>query len=92
MRRRCWKRGIPARKAALAVAETLAGLNNPAGRLPITFYASLDQLPPFEDYSMQNRTYRYFTGKPLYGFGYGLSYSRFEYSNLKLSQPQLQGG
>jgi beta-glucosidase len=75
-----------------AIAETLAGMNNPSGRLPVTFYASLDQLPPFEDYSMQNRTYRYFQGKPLYGFGYGLSYSTFEYSNLKLSPPQLKAG
>ena len=68
----------------VAIAETLAGDNNPAGRLPLTFYESLDQLPPFVDYSMANRTYRYFQGKPLYGFGYGLSYSKFEYSNLKL--------
>ena len=75
-----------------AIAETLAGVNNPAGRLPVTFYASVDQLPPFEDYSMQNRTYRYFQGKPLYGFGYGLSYSTFEYTNLKLSPPQLKAG
>ena len=75
-----------------AIAETLAGINNPSGRLSVTFYASLDQLPPFEDYSMQNRTYRYFPGKPLYGFGYGLSYSTFAYSNLKLSEPQLKAG
>jgi beta-glucosidase len=75
-----------------AIAETLAGANNPGGRLPVTFYASLDQLPPFEDYSMQNRTYRYFQGKPLYGFGYGLSYSKFAYSNLGLSAPELKAG
>ena len=75
-----------------AIAETLAGVNNPSGRLPITFYASVDQLPPFEDYSMQNRTYRYFPGKPLYGFGYGLSYSTFAYSNLRLSPPNLKAG
>ena len=65
-----------------AIANTLAGDNNPAGRLPVTFYASTDQLPPFDDYSMQGRTYRFFTGKPLYPFGYGLSYSAFEYSKL----------
>jgi len=59
--------------ALLVVAEILAGATNPGGRLPVTFYASLDQLPPFDDYSMRNRTYRYFPGKPLYGFGYGLS-------------------
>jgi beta-glucosidase len=82
----------PGEEGGTAIAETLAGVNNPGGRLPVTFYASLDQLPPFEDYSMQNRTYRYFQGKPLYGFGYGLSYSRFEYTNLKLSARQLQAG
>ncbi|MGA2982741.1 MAG: glycoside hydrolase family 3 C-terminal domain-containing protein [Terriglobia bacterium] len=82
----------PGEEGGTAIAETLAGANNPGGRLPITFYASLDQLPPFADYSMQNRTYRYFQGKPLYGFGYGLSYSTFEYSNLKLSSAQLKAG
>jgi beta-glucosidase len=75
-----------------AVAETLAGLNNPAGRLPVTFYKSVDQLPAFEDYSMKNRTYRYFQGQPLYPFGYGLSYAKFEYSNLKLSSATLKAG
>jgi beta-glucosidase len=75
-----------------AIAETLAGVNNPAGRLPITFYKGVEQLPPFEDYSMKNRTYRYFEGQPLYTFGHGLTYSRFEYSNLKLSSAQLDAG
>jgi len=84
-----WYPGV---EGGTAIAETLSGANNPAGRLPITFYASLDQLPPFEDYSMQNRTYRYFQGRPLYGFGFGLSYSRFEYSNLKLSSAELKAG
>jgi beta-glucosidase len=82
----------PGEEGGAAIAETLMGANNPAGRLPVTFYASLDQLPAFEDYSMRNRTYRYFQGKPLYGFGYGLSYSTFEYSNLKLSSAQLKAG
>jgi beta-glucosidase len=82
----------PGEEGGTAIAETLAGANNPGGRLPVTFYASLDQVPPFEDYSMRNRTYRYFEGKPLYGFGYGLSYSTFEYNNLKLSSPQLNAG
>ena len=82
----------PGEAGGRAIAQTLAGANNPAGRLPVTFYASLSQLPPFEDYSMRNRTYRYFTGQPLYGFGYGLSYSRFAYSNLKLSSDSLQAG
>jgi beta-glucosidase len=67
-----------------AIAETLAGVNNPAGRLPVTFYRNAGQLPPFEDYAMKGRTYRYFTGDPLYGFGFGLSYSRFAYSRLKV--------
>lgn len=75
-----------------AIAQTLAGENNPAGRLPVTFYKGTEQLPDFEDYSMKNRTYRYFTGEPLYPFGYGLSYSTFEYSGIKLSNPQLQAG
>jgi beta-glucosidase len=75
-----------------AIAETLAGVNNPAGRLPVTFYKGTEQLPDFEDYAMQNRTYRYFTGEPLYGFGHGLSYTTFEYSGMKLSSPQLQAG
>ncbi len=65
-----------------AVAETLAGINNPAGRLPVTFYKSVDQLPPFTDYDMKGRTYRYFRGDPLYTFGFGLSYSSFAYSGL----------
>jgi beta-glucosidase len=82
----------PGEEGGTAIAETLTGATNPGGRLPVTFYASLDQLPPFDDYSMQNRTYRYFQGKPLYGFGYGLSYSTFEYANLKLSPPQLKAG
>jgi beta-glucosidase len=75
-----------------AIARTLVGLNNPAGRLPVTFYKGVEQLPAFEDYSMKNRTYRYFDGQPLYGFGYGLSYSKFEYSDLKLSSTKLKQG
>ena len=67
-------------EAGTAIAETLAGVNNPAGRLPVTFYRGVDQLPPFDNYSMDGRTYRYFTGDPLYAFGFGLSYSKFEYS------------
>ena len=75
-----------------AIAETLSGKNNPAGRLPVTFYKSLDQLPAFTDYSMRNRTYRFFHGDPLYRFGYGLSYTRFAYSNIRLSSGTLRAG
>jgi beta-glucosidase len=82
----------PGEEGGTAIAATLAGVNNPGGRLPVTFYTSLDQLPPFDDYSMHNRTYRYFGGQPLYGFGYGLSYASFAYSNLKLSSPQVAAG
>jgi beta-glucosidase len=65
-----------------AIAETLSGANNPAGRLPVTFYRGADQLPAFEEYSMKGRTYRYFKGDALFGFGFGLSYSNFQYSAL----------
>jgi len=67
-------------EAGTAIAETLAGANNPAGRLPVTFYKSVEQLPAFTDYAMKGRTYRYFKGEPLYPFGFGLSYSSFAYS------------
>jgi beta-glucosidase len=75
-----------------AIAQTLAGANNPSGRLPVTFYKGVEQLPPFEDYTMKNRTYRYFEGEPLYPFGFGLSYSKFAYSHLKLSTNTLEAG
>ena len=75
-----------------AIADTLSGKNNPAGRLPVTFYTGVNQLPNFEDYSMEGRTYRYFTGKPLYPFGYGLSYSTFQYSDLNLPQATVAAG
>jgi len=69
-------------EAGTAIADTLAGVNNPAGRLPVTFYKSTDQLPSFTDYAMKGRTYRYFAGEALYPFGHGLSYSTFAYSGL----------
>ncbi len=72
----------PGQEGGTAIAETLAGENNPAGRLPVTFYASVNQLPPFANYDTAGRTYRFFTGTPLYPFGYGLSFSEFTYSNL----------
>ncbi len=69
----------PGEQGGNAVAEALFGKYNPGGRLPLTFYNSMDELPPFDDYSVQNRTYQYFTGTPLYEFGYGLSYTKFKY-------------
>lgn len=82
----------PGEEGGAAVAETLSGKNNPAGRLPVTFYTGVDQLPNFEDYGMAYRTYRYFTGKPLYPFGYGLSYTMFNYSDLSVpAQPVAAG-
>jgi beta-glucosidase len=75
-----------------AVAETLSGRNNPAGRLPVTFYKDVSQLPPFEDYAMKGRTYRYFQGKPLYPFGYGLSYTTFSYSGLTGADNEVAAG
>lgn len=82
----------PGEEGGAAIAATLAGDNNPAGRLPVTFYQSTAQLPPFDDYSMKDRTYRYFTGTPLWGFGYGLSYTTFQWSNVKLSTDNLTAG
>jgi beta-glucosidase len=82
----------PGEMGGAAIADTLFGRNNPSGRLPVTFYASTAQLPPFDDYSMKDRTYRYFTGQPLYPFGFGLSYTRFAYSSGKLSTKALRAG
>ena len=82
----------PGQSGGEAIAETLSGKNNPAGRLPVTFYTGVDQLPAFDDYSMANRTYRYFKGKPLFAFGDGLSYTTFAYSGLKLSTENLKAG
>jgi beta-glucosidase len=76
-------------EGGLAIAQTLVGQSNPGGRLPVTFYESTDQLPDFSDYSMKGRTYRYFTGKTLFPFGFGLSYSDFKYSDLKLERTSV---
>jgi len=79
----------PGEEGGAAVADVLSGDYNPAGRLPVTFYQSVVQLPPFGNYSMSGRTYRYFTEQPLYPFGYGLSFSSFNYSDAKVSQAKV---
>jgi beta-glucosidase len=75
----------PGQAAGTAIADVLFGDYNPGGRLPVTFYKSTDDLPPFEDYKISNQTYRFYKGKPLYPFGYGLSYTSFKYSNLHVT-------
>ncbi len=74
----------PGQRGGTAVADVLFGATNPSGRLPVTFYTADDKLPDFSDYSMKNRTYRYFEGRPLFPFGHGLSYTKFAYSGLQL--------
>ncbi len=82
----------PGEAGGKAIADVLTGAVNPSGRLPVTFYASTADLPDFSDYSMKSRTYRYFTGQPLYGFGYGLSYTTFTYGKLRLAKSTLDAG
>jgi beta-glucosidase len=82
----------PGEVGGQAIADTLLGRNNPAGRLPVTFYRSADDLPPFADYGMQGRTYRYFKGRPLWPFGHGLSYTRFAYRAPAVSTARLAAG
>jgi beta-glucosidase len=82
----------PGEEGGTALADVLFGDYNPGGRLPVTFYKSTDQLPPFTDYHMEGRTYRYFKGEPLYPFGFGLSYTKFKYDNLKLSANKVKAG
>jgi len=81
----------PGQAAGTAIADVLFGDYNPAGRLPVTFYRSVDQLPPFSDYDMDGRTYRYFGGDPLFPFGHGLSYTSFAYSDLELPETVQTG-
>jgi beta-glucosidase len=75
----------PGEAGGVAVGRVIAGLANPGGRLPVTFYWDIAQLPPFEDYAMAGRTYRYFSGEPVYGFGYGLSYTKFAYGPVTIT-------
>lgn len=79
----------PGEFGGLALAEILFGEVNPSGKLPVTFYKSIDDIPDFEDYNMDNRTYKYFSGDPLYPFGHGLSYTKFEYSDLDISDKEF---
>jgi beta-glucosidase len=82
----------PGEEGGNAVADVLFGDYNPAGRLPLTFYRSVSDLPDFKNYYMQGRTYRYFNGSPLFPFGYGLSYSTFVYSGLKMDKTSVKPG
>jgi beta-glucosidase len=78
--------GYPGQQGGNAVADVLFGDYNPAGRLPVTYYKSVDQIPAFENYDMAGKTYRFFTQEPLYPFGYGLSYTTFSYSDLSMPE------
>jgi beta-glucosidase len=82
----------PGQAGGDALADVLFGDYNPGGRLPVTFYESMEDLPPFEDYQMEGRTYRYFRGKPLFPFGHGLSYTTFEFGNLQMERIKVQAG
>jgi beta-glucosidase len=82
----------PGEQGGKAVADIIFGDTVPSGKLPITFPASTEQLPPYEDYSMKERTYRYMTQKPLYPFGFGLSYTSFRFDSISLSAPSVQAG
>ncbi len=82
----------PGQSGGEAIAQVLAGDSSPGGRLPVTFYHSTDDLPPFSDYAMRGRTYRYFTGTPLYPFGFGLGYTTFDYAVPMLSTRRLAAG
>jgi len=83
--------GYGGQQGGNAVADVLFGDYNPAGRLPVTYYKSIDQIPAFENYDMAGKTYRFFTGEPLYPFGYGLSYTNFTYSNLSIPEKAVTG-
>src|SRR4030095_6138287 len=82
----------PGEEGGTAIADVIFGDYNPAGRLPVTFYKSVSQLPDFTDYNMQGRTYRYFKGEPLYPFGFGLSYTTFKFEGFKFSSSSVRSG
>jgi beta-glucosidase len=82
----------PGQAGGTAIAEAIFGLTNPGGRLPVTFYRATSDLPPIDDYDMQQRTYRYFTGQPLYAFGFGLSYTTFAYRDLQITPAEVKPG
>jgi|DewCreStandDraft_4_1066084.scaffolds.fasta_scaffold14986_2 beta-glucosidase len=82
----------PGQSGGLAIADVIFGDYNPAGRLPVTFYKKVEDLPDFTNYSMDGRTYRYFKGEPLFPFGFGLSYTKFSYSNLRIGKKKLKQG
>ena len=82
----------PGQAGGDAIADVLFGDYNPAGRLPVTFYKSVEDLPPFEDYRMEGRTYRYFQGEPLFAFGHGLSYTTFQFDNLHIDRSTVKAG
>ncbi len=82
----------PGEAGGEALADVLFGDYNPAGRLPVTFYRSVDDLPPFEDYEMEGRTYRYFQGEALFPFGHGLSYTTFQFDKLRIDHAEVEAG
>lgn len=82
----------PGQAGGTAIADVLQGVYNPSGKLPVTFYSSVHQLPDFESYSMKNRTYRFFEGKPLYPFGYGLSYAKFKIGKARIDKASITKG
>ncbi len=82
----------PGQEGGSALADVIYGKANPSGKLPVTFYRNIQQLPDFQDYNMKGKTYRYFDGKPLFSFGYGLSYTDFAYGKAKINRKKIDKG